>query len=327
MRSEGFTLVELMISMAVMTTVGVYVSYTFSASDRAYHVVNQVSEVQQNSRIISHLLERDVRVTGFLVPEAAALCGVDRTNGPDILYVTDSDALDPLNVTRNDLGAAIALGFSGGTGADDLTLEDVVLDGAPFYDTDGNGTPDSDFQPGGGAIIVDRGNPERGSACGAITAVTPGTRTIGVDYSSLGGGSLAPIPAGGNLPDLVAVPAHRYQVVGDQLERDGMAVASEVEDLQMALFFDRDGDGAVASEALEYPGSPTGVTYQSSAWNAEQLREARISLVMRVRRSDPRFEQGRFQATENRSLPATGSDGFRRRVLTATVRPRNLGHR
>jgi prepilin-type N-terminal cleavage/methylation domain-containing protein len=327
MRRQGFSLVELMIAMTIMTIVGIYVSYTFTSADRAHDVATQVSEVQQNSRIVAHLLERDLRVTGFLVPEAAALCGIDRTDGTDILYVTDADSLDPASATRNDLGASISLGFSGGPDSDDLTLEDLILDGAPFYDADADGTPDSDFRAGSGAIIVDRANPERGSACGAVGEVTVGSKTIRLDYSSLGGGSLGAIPVGGNAPDLVAVPAHRYEIIGEELQRDGMTVAYEVEDLQLAAFFDLNDDGAVASEALEYPGSPTGVRYQSSAWNVETLREVRISLVMRVSNEDPRFAQGRVQDSENRVSLDTENDGFRRRTLSATVRPRNLGYR
>jgi hypothetical protein len=41
---------------------------------------------------------------------------------------------------------------------------------------------------------------------------------------------------------------------------------------------------------------------------------------------DPNMAQGVFENKENRLAPG-GVDGYRRRVLTATVRPRNVGAR
>ena len=56
------------------------------------------------------------------------------------------------------------------------------------------------------------------------------------------------------------------------------------------------------------------------------LREIRFNLVLRTRAEDPLYESGYMQATENRA--ALGApDGFRRRLLTTTVRPRNIGFR
>ena len=70
----------------------------------------------------------------------------------------------------------------------------------------------------------------------------------------------------------MAVPAHVYWVNPNapngppQLIRDGMVLANDVEDLQVALFYDVDDDGVVSGldpglpdypphSATEYPGS------------------------------------------------------------------------
>jgi prepilin-type N-terminal cleavage/methylation domain-containing protein len=336
-RRRGFTLIELMIAMAVLLVVVVYLTEMLTRQSRAYTVVDQVTEAQQNLRAIADLLERELRVSGFLVPEGAALCGVDQTNGADVLFVSDSSALDPGNENQLGIGASIQGGFNG-SGVDTLQLDDVVIDGLAFYDTDGDGVSDSDFLESvnpfrtGGVIVTDRDNPGRGSACGIVTNVNPGADTIRVDFTSNGAAPAGTPLAAGVGGDLVAVPAHVYTVVNNQLLRDGMVLADDVEDLQFALFYDMDDDGEVDSEVAEYPGDANGNIYQSRDWDNSFLTEIRVNIVVRTRNQDPDvvqnpgMAQGSWQVTENRVDPG-GFDGFRRRVHTVVIRPRNVGLR
>jgi len=338
-RRDGFTIIELMIAMAVLLVVVAYLTEMLTRQSRAYTVVDQVTEAQQNLRAIADLLERELRVSGFLVPEGAAVCGVDQTNGADVLYLSDADALNPTNANQLGVGARILGGFGGTGGNETLTLNDGVVDGLPFYDTDGDGNADSDFLESvnpfrtGGVIVVDRSNPGRGASCGILTNVNSGANTIRVDFTSNGAAPAGtPLAAGGGATDLVAVPAHVYTVVNTQLLRDGMVLADDVEDLQFALFYDVDGDGEVDSELSEYPGSANGQIYQSRNWDNSELTEIRVNVVIRTRAQDadvlqsPGMAQGQWQVTENRIDPG-GFDGFRRRVHTSTVRPRNVGIR
>lgn len=332
-RRAGFTLVELMISVAVMGIVVMYLMQSFTTQHRTYVVMDQVTEAQQNSRAIADLLEREVRTAGFLVPEHAAVCGVDRTNGSDTLYVSDAEALDPTNQTNANLGARILLGL-GGAGTQILNLNDVTLDGQSFYDTDGNGVPDSDFRcdtgtctaagrAAGGVIVVDAANPRRGTACGTIQRI-PGGNSVQVNMVN----ALSAVPAGGNTPDLRAVPAHVYAVNANrELLRDNLVLASDVDDLQVAFFYDVDEDRVIDGLAVEYPGSAGGLVYQPENWDGTTLREVRINFVVRTRDDDDRLSEGQFQVTENRVAGAAPADGFRRRVHTATVRLRNVGTR
>jgi prepilin-type N-terminal cleavage/methylation domain-containing protein len=312
----GFTLTEMIVSLAVLGLITGYVTYVLGRQGHSYQIVDQVTEAQQSLRGISDLLAREARVTGFLVPEAAAVCGQDNVNSPDVFYLTDADALNP---GAAELAATITAGFNG-TGTDSLTLDNVVLDGVPFYDTDSNGVADSDFSVGGGVIVAVRNDPSRGTSCGVITAVSPPNR-IDVDYA-MGGQSI------GTTGDLVAIPAHVYSVnANNQMVRDGMALTSGVEDLQFALFYDVDDD-AVVDTGVEDPGSSNfNGQYASNVWSNDQLREIRLNVVARSRNPDPEWTQGILQTTENRQVPAGTSDGFRRRVLTASIRPRNVGQR
>lgn len=327
-----------MIAMAILVVVVAYLTEMLTRQGRAYEVVDQVTEAQQNLRAISDLLERELRVSGFLVPEGAAVCGVDRTNRSDVLYVTDADALDPSNANQLGVGASISGGFTGTGGAETLALDDVVVDGLPFYDTNGDGVADSDFLESvtpfrtGGVIVADSGNPGRGVACGIITNVNPGADSIRVDFTS-NGAAPGGTPLGGvGSTGLVAVPAHVYTVVNNQLLRDGMVLADDVEDLQFAFFYDTDGDGDEVGDGSDYPGSAAGPIYQSNIWDNSDLTEIRVNVVVRTRTQDadvlqnPAMAQGQWQATENRVAPG-GFDGFRRRVHTAIIRPRNVGLR
>ena len=337
-RHSGFTLIELMIAMAVLLVVVAYLTEMLSRQGKAYTVVDQVTEAQQNLRAIGDLLERELRVSGFMVPEGAAVCGVDQTNGSDVLFVSDADALNPVNENQLGIGASVLAGFSGTGGNEALTLDDVVIDGLAFYDTDGDGNADSDFLESvnpfrtGGVIVTDRDNPGRGVACGILTNVNPGADTIRVDFTSNGAAPAGTPLAAGVGGDLVAVPAHVYTVVNAQLLRDGMVLADDVEDLQFALFYDLDEDGVMDGDVAEYPGSENGNIYQSNVWDNSFLTEIRVNIVVRTRNQDtdvlqnPGMAQGQWQVTENRIDPG-GFDGFRRRVHTAVIRPRNVGLR
>ena len=56
-RARGFTLIELMIAMAILLLVVVYLTEMLTRQSRAYTVVDQVTEAQQNLRAIADLLE------------------------------------------------------------------------------------------------------------------------------------------------------------------------------------------------------------------------------------------------------------------------------
>jgi prepilin-type N-terminal cleavage/methylation domain-containing protein len=327
MRRDGFTLAELLISIAILAILSVFLTNMLTQQNRAYVVVDEVAEVQGNARAILDLVEREVRTTALMAPEGAAVCGIDNTAGPDTLYVTDGDAYDFSSETRYNLGASISSGFTGTGTGDTLQLSSVDVDDKPFYDLDADGNPDSDFRPGGGVIVVDRANPERGASCGVIAAggVDTGTRRITVDFSAGAGGLSAHLP-GTPAADLVAVPAHRFAVNAQlQLMRDDIALSGDVEDFQVSYFFDLNDDGLVGGN--ENPGAAGQPQYFPNApWDNRDLKEIRFGFVVRSRLPDPKLPGAAFQALENRA-PIAGTDGFRRRAFTAQVRPRNVGHR
>jgi prepilin-type N-terminal cleavage/methylation domain-containing protein len=320
--SEGFTLIELLISVAILGIVSVYMFESFAVNQRAYTVIDQVAESQQNVRAIADLLEHDLRHAGLMVPEGAAVCGVDEDAAPDLLYVSDANAIDPGNDVAIYDGATIGGGVTQvSAGVTTFSVSSLVMEptpSRPAYDTNGDGTADSDFQVGGGAIVMDLLDPGRGSACGRVTRVNLAGPQVQVDLRT---GALG---AAAGPTRLVVVPAHEYTVSGDQLLRDGVVLSEGVDDLQVAYFLDDDTDGVV--DAGEMHGNGTGPDYVAGAQDGSEIREVRVNLVTRTRAEDPEWTQGRPQGLENRAAGGA-SDGFRRRTYTSTVMLRNVGAR
>lgn len=327
-RRAGFSLVELMIAVGILVIVVAAVMQSFVVQNKAYTVTDQVVEAQQSLRAVAWLLERDARMTGFLVPEGAAVCAIDNVALPDRVWFTDADALDPNGQSRPVLGAEVT-GYDEDSGPDSLTVDNLVLDETGlgtggFYDTDGDGTGDSDFAENHGVILVDVDDPARGVACGIVTSITAGV--VNVDFENA-------IDAGDG-DRLVLVPAHVYEVVTlgvdePQLLRNGQLIATGVEDLQVAFFFDMNRDGVVDGPGAangEMPGDAGGDVYDAANYDNRDLREVRINLVTRTRMEDVANNEGRRQSRENRVVSGP-PDGYRRRVHSSTVKLRNVGYR
>ena len=324
-RNAGFTLIELMVSAAAMAIVIFYTLGTFTVQHQTYTVVDQVSETQQNSRAIAGMIERDLRGAGYLVSPTAAVCGFDDTDGPDILVVSDTDAIKqvdqlPPSMQGNDLSVSTTTAPANGSTA--LSVAGLLMDDAASYKKDsGSASLDSDFRVNAGAIVIDLANPQRGVACGQVTAVGTNSVTVDFDTPALNGAN------GTSPPDYRVVPAHYYEVDTTtdppQLERDGVILAKDVEDLQVAWFYDADGDGQATGN--EYAGDDGANTYSTDVVDGNDLREIRFHVVVATRDGDPRNPTaGTGQARENRDPDTvSGDDGRRRRVYTSTARIRN----
>lgn len=355
----GFSLIEMMVSMAILILITVYMTDLLLRQSRTYTVLDQVSEIQQNIRAISDLVEREIRTTGFMTEEAGVVCAVDLLNAPDILVVTDAAVFDPTDQNASDMGVDISELEYTGVGTDTFNVSTLV-DTTASHDIDGDGTPDSDFfdlQPAaaapwpqgqsGGVIIYDRNDPTAGTSCGRVVRGSLSATQVQVDYTfGLLPAVYAPVALSTVGADLRMVPAVVYQVdqlgalavppVTSRLLRNGLVIAEDVEDLQLAMWFDADTDGT--QDNGEYWGSDpanplTGGSYVSSARDHREVREIRVSLMLRTRQQDPNvlattaLPQGQFQNMENRNTAAPARDAFVRRIQTLTIRPRNVGRR
>lgn len=326
MRQRGFTLVELLLVAGIVAMIALYMGQALSANERAYQAVDQTAESQQHLRALLELVERDIRHAGMLMPESASACGVDSTTAPDTLYLADGSIIDPQDDTA-EYGAASITAGAPGTGTVTLTLSSLVIETAPpvraAYDIDGDNTNDSDFRDEGGVIIYEPSSPEKGTTCGHITNVNVGSNQITVALKG---------PITNGTGPYAAVPANEYRIVGNDLQWNGIVLAGNIEDFQVAWIFDTDGDGIVdAGETYGAQGgtvyASTGATPGTTHEDHADLRELRVGIVARTRLEDDEFTRGRPQVMENRDGTGFVNDGFRRRVMLSQVRLRNVGTR
>ncbi len=331
-RRSGFTLIELMLAVSLLSIVILGTFESLTRQHKTSIVTENVVEVQQNVRAISYLIEREIRMAGFMVPNAVSICGIDSVNGPDELFISESEPIVPDDARAGDLGARVTSPWAPGNALPanlvltlDAATSDLDGDGNYFYDNDGNGVPEVDFRVGGGFILGDLANPHRGTACGIVQQATP-TQLVIVQT----GGNLIPLNAASDAEEeIVIVPAAHYAVNGafatGRLERNGDLLAQGVDDFQISFFFDVDDDGVIDAAPAEEPGTLAGNLYDAANWDNTTLKEVRFSLVVRTRSGDPDFNGGAFMTFENRVDPGLGPDGFRRRAMVAAVRPRNIG--
>jgi len=321
MRNSGFTIIELMIASSIVAIVMVFTMQTFTVNNRTYIKIDSVVDTQQSVRAVSSVLERDLRHAGMMVPEATAVCGIDNDDAPDLLYISDYTATNPENSIGFFDGARIQGAVDDVAGTATLALDTLVIEPGipdPSYDADGDGVNDSDFnEDGGGVIIVDLMDLDRGSVCGIVTNVDLATNSITVDIKT---GGLGGTPAN---YALTAVPALEYRIDSAKLYRNDLLLSDGIEDLQIVYFLDMNGDNDVDAGELR---GDSATDYLATTANASFLRAVRLNIVARTRSEDERFTQGYFQATENRD-EITVQDGYRRRVHTAIVRMRNVGSR
>lgn len=315
-RRGGFTIVEFMVAVGLLAVLMLGVSSSVTSQHRTYVVVDQVAEAKQNVRVVAGLLERELRNAGYMVPNTGAACGLDAQAGTDRLYVSDYGAIVglsaiPAESLAQSLGAVIQGGGGVGAGGQTLTVDTTDLDGV------GGG---NDFQVNGGVIITDRNGAMTGAACGVVTGLGPGANQIQVTMDNATGGL---VPGA----ELVAIPAIVYEVVNGQLLRNDVPLVDQVDDFQVAWFFDQNGDFMVDPGDWLADGAGADDDYEPENEDGTLLREVRINVVIRTRDADPNpnWQGGIGQVTENRTPgSAPGNDGVRRRVHTSTVRLRNV---
>lgn len=337
-RRAGFTLLELMISVSILAIVVLGVFESLTRQHRTSVVTESVVEVQNNVRAIASLMEREIRMAGYMVPDAASICGRDLVLASDELFLSETEPIVPDDARAGDMGARLTTGstwsnptINGANPASstpvtlnlDSTTTDLDGDGTYFYDNDGNGTGEADFRVGGAFIAADLANPDRGAVCGRVTAASSTQITIVPMAGALAAHDATTDPD----EEVVIVPATRYSVdAAGRLLRNDDLLAQGVEDFQVSYYFDVDDDGVVDSATAEEPGTKTGAAYDPASWDNSTLKEVRFSIVVRTRATDAQFDQGSFVTLENRTAPSGGNDGFRRRVVVGSVRPRNVGN-
>jgi hypothetical protein len=293
-----------------------FVFQTFIYQHSTYTVVDQVSEAHQTSQGAARLIERDVRNAGYMVPHAAAVCGVDASDAADVLFISDTDAIRPadllpVELASEDLGAtADTADDPGSVGVTSISVDKIIVDELASYDTDSNGTNDSDFRVGAGAILVDTGDPDRGVACGitAVDLVAP--YEVTVDWQARAGGGGIDLICAGRVYRVVAA---RRPSCATAHCRQGRRTSRSPGSTMTTPIGDRHRRGGRQRERLRQHRRRRHLRSCASTWSRARASTTRTP---GQRRRQPGAREPRHQRPRRRRQ--------HRRVHTATVFLRNL---
>lgn len=297
-RSQGFSLIELMVVVTITAIVTGYILSIFAGQVLTYEGQRAAVETQDDARLASDLIFHDLRMAGFMVPPQTGVSGGDGGVGnSDRLCVSDPSIFDEDQIdlaTGRFEGASLA--NDPGANADTVDLN------AGELDIDGDGT--DDFAVGSGIIVA------AGTAthCGRIEEIVGDSIRFAPDT-----------PAGFTVAVLNAraVPAIVYEHDANGLRRNNLLVSQQIEDLQVEFGVDANDDGQLLSPA-EFP------LHGLIGSDPALLRLVRLSVLTRTVREDPQLPNGPGRpAVANRNASGT-PDAFRRRLVTASAAPRNL---
>ncbi len=293
----GFTTIELLVSLAIMSVVIVQTLGLFVSQQKIYYVQQRVVAAQEDARLAADMMHQDVRMAGFMVTAFAGISTRDGdTTASDVLCVSDPSVLDDAKIDEalDRFDRAVITPTAVGGGDSSVTISSNHAD----IDEDG----DDDFEVDHGIIISDGSQ----TWCAHVTSVSP--TSIGFD---------PPTPAGFVVAATTgrAVPAVIYQRTAAGLERNMELLSSQVEDVQVAFGLDLDGDGVIAG--AEFP------IHDIETADTNLIQEVRVSVLTRTRTEDIKVTGNGRQKVANRA--ASGSpDAYRRRLAVLRAAPRNM---
>lgn len=358
----GFTLVEMMIAVLVTAVIIAAALTTAVSTNRATIVNSQVADTQQNARLGSDLISRDIKLAGYnynpldpatnavgncrstigaivkpvgLLPQDQTLAGAD--SGPDGVSMVVPFA----NTTPWTLTASV-----GGTKDYPQSFNAISLSAAAISEMD---------QPSGS--LVGRTI----SIGGAVsrTVVTKNATSIGFGTNSVE--AMFPIGAPVYLMECV-----QYQVMLNNpatcgstapcLVRNGVPIVDGVEDLQITYACDGcnivapnppqpDGiidnqDGSSSSGLPTYTQGDfiSNNSWAIAPWTPDKIKMAQVNIVARQTQGDVGLDEqgtrarntggpivvGDHDPSTDATYSAVPYQQFRRRLLTRTIQPRNL---
>ena len=198
MRRAGFSLIEVMIVLVILSVIVAQAFLVFSTQRRVYLSTDRALEVQESARLITDLIAYDTRMAAFMLPRFAGVASWDGgATNPDRLCMSESSYFStPVDGTPSATMDNRGDRFSGAS-VTTLTFPNVIL-ATSDLDIDGSGAPQAiDFIQNAGIIFTD----------GVRTWCT---RILSVD--AVGQVSVAHSPAFAFTPgNTIAVPAIIYE--------------------------------------------------------------------------------------------------------------------
>ena len=283
---NGFTLIELLVAMAITGIVAGAIYTAFQSQQKSYLIQEQVAEMQQNLRAAMDIMVREIRMAGY-------------SQGASGFGITD---IRPRDINNNvDITVT-------GNGAFEFTADfddNGILNGG---ETISYSICDSPIVAGGDGI-----NDLGRNSGGGRQLVAENIEALGFAYAfdADGDGILDTYNVGGNQRVIWAVDSD-----GDN-------------DLDRNL--DTNNDGNIDENDGPGPGGNGLIAGTAIADVAPQdIRAVRIWMLARTERGDNGFVNTRTYVIGNKVItPNTdadpGNDHLRMRLLTSTVKCRNMG--
>ncbi|OGP81224.1 MAG: hypothetical protein A2Z13_08870 [Deltaproteobacteria bacterium RBG_16_64_85] len=321
---SGFTLVEVLAAVAILTIAMAAVFSTFDFQQKSYTTQSRIAEMQQNLRLAEAYLDRDIRMAGYGIPSAGApegvtvpvgllpsgtairtLFPVDSTAGPDslyILYLYDMDTNQPPTTNTNimlsgsgQVSVASISGFLAGGGELVLITDGITAD---LFET----------SAAAGGVLTFGGGMNYNTA--AHPKFPAGGYGVGPPASTVAKARFLRY-----FIDSVTDPVHPTLMVDRMMAGQApQPVADDIEDMQFRY-------------GLDTTGTPDGIvdTWVDNVTTAQitQIRQVRIFLLARTRTQETGWNEIR-PALGNRAAGTT-ADGYKRRILDKVVHVRNSG--
>lgn len=136
---NGFTLVELMIALAVGGIVMAAVMTSFLSQHNVYLAQDEVVEMQQNARVVLDMLTRDIRTAGYN-PSGKANAGIVTFTQGRLGFTQDLDGNGTLDITPKTTVEVITYGFASAYDADTNGIVDANGASAPLGRNTGTAT-------------------------------------------------------------------------------------------------------------------------------------------------------------------------------------------
>ena len=359
---QGFTLVELMAAVLITVVIVAATMTTVVTANRANVVNSQVADTQQNVRLATDLLSRDIKLAGFNYnatdPATTAVGACNATIGavtkPVGLLPQDQS---PTTADTGPDGVSMVLPVMNTTGWT-LTAAAGGTANAPTYDNSISlsGTAITEMVAQGLAVNSTI------SIGGAISKTVKSVNATSIGFGT-GNYLSGQFPIGTPVYLLQCV---RYQVIVNTpatcgsnascLVRDGVPLVDGVEDMQITYACDGcnqaapnplypDGiiDDQDGSSSSGFPTFTQGDFVSNGSWaitprTPDKIRMAQVSLVVRPTKADDGLDEKGTKAVNTTGPVIVGDHnpstdtGYnaqtyqqqRRRVVIRTVQPRNL---
>lgn len=319
---RGFTLVELLIAMAIASVVGMAGVAVFSSSNWAYKLNEDVAEAQQNARVAMERLSKDIRAAGFGLPDDPSQINISMggtTWTSPITVTTSGGTGNPDSITILGIGYEPGKLAGGAINCPDATVPNknnstcIRLSAASDFFSGGAFDTDRKYINIGGAKYIELANSGHDSTNRILVLGTPDKLdrdyavdtpvfiiqavTYSIGTTGEGCSSLNPCLKSNDLTGLRG--------------SDTQTVAESIEDIQFAYGVDADGDGEMDSA--------TG--FQNTVSSPITIAAVRVTVVAKARNKDMRGATFTRPAIEDHS--ASSPDNYRRRILTKILKVRN----